>query len=415
MMLWFLILPTFLLVYGWLVYPGLLAVLARARKKRRVLEPPTPGRSFPGWVAVVLTAYNEEKVIAERARNLIESCQGLAERQGLRILIGVDGATDRTAEAARLGLAGCTFGRVMEFATRRGKTAVLKDLVAIALNEGRGGEGALVFTDANTRFLPGSVERLLSALSLPGVGGVSGRLIFRKKEASDGSSEPIYWDLETKLKTWESALDSCLGANGAIYAIRSSLFWREIPSDTIVEDFVIGMKAREQGWRMVYKPEAVAEEDLPPAMAEWRRRIRIGTGDFQALTLCRRCLHPRMGLFAWCFWSHKVLRWFTPHLLLALLFGVVMCAGWGGPMASGAALFVLGGFSIWFGLAILGSLFERSSGRSATVLRPFWYAIMIQTAIFWGFVRFLSGRVHAEWEPTPRQDHSKVAEGMDQC
>ena len=101
--------------------------------------------------------------------------------------------------------------------------------------------------------------------------------------------------------------------------IRTGLFWAEIPDNTIIDDFVIGMKVREQGYRMVYAPTAVAREELPETLDdEWRRRIRIGAGDYQALVLCRKCLLPRYGKFAWMFWSHKVARWFTPHLLLLL-------------------------------------------------------------------------------------------------
>src|SRR6185503_6079299 len=116
-------------------------------------------------------------------------------------------------------------------------------------------------------------------------------------EPSGGKTdESVYWKFETWLKTRESELDSCLGANGAIYAIRARLFWASIPPNTIIDDFVIGMKVREQGYRMLYEPRAIALEELPPEVAhEWKRRVRIGAGDYQAIRLCRACLSPSFG------------------------------------------------------------------------------------------------------------------------
>lgn len=90
----------------------------------------------------------------------------------------------------------------------------------------------------------------------------------------------------------ESALDSCLGANGAIFAIRKSC-WPVIPDNTFVDDFVIGMRVREQGVRLVYDREAMATEELPRSVGhEMTRRIRIGAGDLPALFLCWRSLLP---------------------------------------------------------------------------------------------------------------------------
>ena len=93
-------------------------------------------------------------------------------------------------------------------------------------------------------------------------------------------------------KMRESALDSCLGANGAIFAIRKSC-WPVIPDNTFVDDFVIGMRVREQGVRLVYDREAMATEELPRSVGhEMTRRIRIGAGDLPALFLCWRSLLP---------------------------------------------------------------------------------------------------------------------------
>jgi cellulose synthase/poly-beta-1,6-N-acetylglucosamine synthase-like glycosyltransferase len=216
----------------------------------------------------------------------------------------------------------------------------------------------------------------------------------------------------------ESALDSCLGANGAIYAIRQGLFWSDIPSNTIIDDFVIGMKVREQGYRMVYEPAAIAYEEFPAKQDEWRRRVRIGAGDFQALTLCRRCLLPRFGWFAWSFWSHKVLRWFTPHigafLVLGSWFLVARACVDRIPIADHCSLFTVHSHpalllpaivAIGSIVLLLFSVIGRVVGGESRVVRICRlcdHFVAMQAAIFVGFVKFCRGGLQGAWERTPR-------------
>ncbi|MEI8352678.1 MAG: glycosyltransferase family 2 protein, partial [bacterium] len=368
-----------ILLYAWVLYPALILALGRLKKPHPLLhkgggddpkglldlpDPITRGQesSLPP-VTFIFSAHNEEPVIGARLSNLLFLDY---PRDRIRIYVGVDGSSDKTEEIARHWQA--QDNRVQVFVQNpcRGKTTMLKRLArevgeqtpdfgiqnpasfakATAAMESRiqnEGEGIslkskvpprslLVFTDANTMYERDALLRLVAPFADPQVGGVCGKLVFEKKEpdsspaAAAGTDEPVYWDMETRMKEAESRLDSCLGANGAIYAIRAGLFPFSMPDNTIIDDFVIGMKVREQGYRMVFEPAALAHEDLPETMAdEWRRRIRIGSGGYQALSQCRSCLSPRYGLFAWFFWSHKVLRWFTPHLLLVAL---AAGAGW---------------------------------------------------------------------------------------
>ena len=376
------------LAYAWVIFPLLLLAV-----RDRAWTGDGPALS----VAVVFAAHNEELHVGERIDNLLRSGRVSA------VYVGVDGSTDRTAEIARERAGGDARVRVVEHAGRRGKIATLKELVSGVA------EDVLVFTDANTVFEEGTLARLVAPLDDPRVGGTCGRLVFRSATGGP-ADEGVYWRLETFLKNRESALDSCLGANGAIYAIRRELFPSAIPDNTVIDDFVIGMKVREQSHRMVYVPTAVACEELPESMSdEWRRRVRIGSGGYQALGLCRRCLLPRYGRFAWCFWSHKVLRWFTPHLLLLLaaaaVGGVVFppSGGHSGgvvtrvvPRAVLAAL-VLAGL-LWLG----GRFARRSRGGGAALLRQCDYFLTMQAALFAGFIRFLHGDLKGHWTRTPR-------------
>jgi cellulose synthase/poly-beta-1,6-N-acetylglucosamine synthase-like glycosyltransferase len=344
----------------------------------------------------LISAYEEEASIGDRIRNLLEQDYPLANWIAY---VGVDGSRDRTGSEALTAAAGHDAIRVVEFPENRGKVAVLKDLVARAC-AGTPAPEILVFTDANTTFLDrDALRRLCVPFSDAAIGGVCGKLLFTKGEGNE-TEENVYWRLETWLKVRESAIDSCLGANGAIYAIRSFLFWREIPVNTIIDDFVIGMKVREKNHRMVYEPRAVAMETLPSRITdEWKRRVRIGAGDFQALRLCAPCLKPSFGAFAWVFWSHKVLRWFTPHLALA---GAVLSAIGAFVLQSSTAAIFLGLYAIFGIAAFIGRLNISGGGRVMQLLRGVQYLAAMQAAIFVGFLRFCRGNLEGRWQRSGR-------------
>ena len=397
-------------IYAWIVYPLILR-----RPAGRVTGRASGDSRDPGWeprIAVLFSAYNEEKHIADRLNNLLQF-QCPSER--VEIFVGVDCSDDGTADIARGVAAACANIHVHEYGERRGKVAVLKDLVGASrqLTGGadRGGDGGaqepgdtlgdiLVFTDANTMFAPDALQKLVRHFADPEVGGVCGRLVFR---VSTAVPEGRYWQWETLLKERESALDSCLGANGAIFAIRRELFWAEIPDNTIVDDFVIGMKVREQGLRMLYEPLAVGEEELPEPGSEWGRRIRIGAGDFQALWFCRRCLLPRFGRFAWMFWSHKVLRWFTPHVLLLLLAGLSFLAVRSQfQLARHVSLCICLGFVFCCLMAVAGGVGRSVTAAWMRLPRMCCHLLTMQAALFLGFIRCCRGNLVGHWTRTPR-------------
>jgi cellulose synthase/poly-beta-1,6-N-acetylglucosamine synthase-like glycosyltransferase len=401
-----------MLIYTWLGYPILLALVARSRKQHQTDNTVPENNSSVELprLAIILAAYNEGDVITERIDNIINLDY---PHDKLDVYIGTDGCSDNTAETARSAAKdGSPRWRIQEYTVNRGKVAVLKDLVAMATNanDNNNPVDLLVFTDANTMFAKDALRKLVAPFAEPHVGGVCGRLVFVRDGSTDNPAEEgAYWKLETCLKTRESQLDSCLGANGAIYAIRPHLFWNAIPENTIVDDFVIGMKIREQGFAMRYTPSAIATETLPETKDEWVRRIRIGAGDYQALALCRRCLLPCYGWFSWAFWSHKVLRWATPHaiaLLVAISFPLVLTGWWAG--ASIGSLFLSGitaiGMTALFAASAVGRTFRerREAGFIIKICQACNHFVSMHAALLVGFVRYYRGNLSGAWERTPR-------------
>ncbi len=203
-------------------------------------------------------------------------------------------------------------GRVVEFPRKRGKAAVLNDLV------GESSAELIVFTDANTAFRRRARSASLAAvLAIRRVGAACGRLVLeRRREAR--ASETAFWDRETRLKEAEGRLGVCLGANGAIYAARRA--WIEpLPDGAVLDDFLDPREARADGKRVVFVGDAVAREET--AARTWRPRSRGVSGSE------RRGADPEAG--AWLFnaappgrlslvfLSRKAARWLAPVFALA--------------------------------------------------------------------------------------------------
>ncbi|MGE5276595.1 MAG: glycosyltransferase [Acidobacteriota bacterium] len=362
-----------LAVWSYLLYPAWIRRLAAAAPPR----PPWSGP--PPSVEVLVSAADEEAVIADRVRDL------LAQRYSgpFAAAIGCDGCADRTAERARAAAGGDARVRVVEFASRRGKASVLNDLVATSAAE------VLVFTDANTRFDAGAVERLAAAVGTPAVGAACGRLIL---EAPEGvaSPETALWDRETLSKEAEGALGVCLGANGAIYAARRSSVER-LPADTAMDDFLIPARIAGRGERVVFAGDAVAREDLASdARAELSRRFRIGIGAGQVLRRERWLWSPRRPLLAFVFFSRKAARWLAP--VAALL---AAAAAIGSPSLRPAGLGALG-------LAVALLVLARGGLRLSGAIGRLYHLAVINLALAAGVAAGLLGYRRPAWKPEER-------------
>lgn len=301
-----------LALYSYLAFPLVLMVWAavaqilsdlghlwrKGERRQDRRDTPTPP------VAVVISAYNEEAHIEDRLRNLLEADY---PAHLLSVYVGSDGSVDGTAAL----LQSVTDPRihVRVFDVNRGKASVLNDLVAL------GEEPVIVFSDANAFFEPDAIRRLVRHFEDAEVGGVCGELLLRAAGGGD-NQDSLYWRYEQVLKSLEARIGGLLGANGAIYAIRRSL-WKPIEPDTICDDFCVAMNVSAAGSTLRYEPTAIAHEEAPPALAdEFGRRLRIGIGNFQALVRHPEYLLRTTWATRFTYLSHKVLRWITPHLWL---------------------------------------------------------------------------------------------------
>jgi cellulose synthase/poly-beta-1,6-N-acetylglucosamine synthase-like glycosyltransferase len=295
-----------LILYTYAGYPALIWLLAR-RFGRPIVPPAEDSTDLP-TVSLLISAYNEQDVIAGRITNALAMDY---PPDKLKVVVACDGCSDHTPHIV---LQHVDRGvRLLNYHERRGKAAVLNSAIAELPSD------IILLSDANTSIDPTAARNLIRWFRDPEIGAVCGRLLLIDPHTGqnvDGS----YWKYETFLKRCESRLGALLGANGAIYAIRKSRYV-PIPEGTIVDDFCIPLLAKlKHGCRIIYDPQATAREDSAPNIAaEFHRRSRIGAGGFQCLRPLCRLLDPRQGWIAFTFLSHKVLRWFCPFFLLGLL------------------------------------------------------------------------------------------------
>ena len=367
-----------LLGYTYLGYPALIWLWATLQ------PPPPPRRGTEPTVTLVIVAHNEAARIAGRLENLL-SLDYPGDR--VEIVLGSDGSTDGTADRGRaFDHAGVT---VVGFETRRGKPAVLNDLVPKARGE------IVIMADARQRFERGALRALTAAFEDPRVGAVSGELILTDiaNATTVGKGVGFYWRYEKFIRANESRVDSTVGATGAIYAIRRELF-APIADDTMLDDVLIPLNVASRGYRVLFEPRARAYDRVSStAREEFTRKVRTIAGNFQLFARERWLLDPARNRLWLQTVSHKALRLITPLLHV-------------GAFVANLALVTAPfyrwtlGVQILFYTAALGGYALRNSRRRIWLLTvPYVICLLAWTTVV-GFVRFAAGRQRVTWDRT---------------
>ncbi|HEV8702666.1 MAG TPA: glycosyltransferase family 2 protein [Candidatus Polarisedimenticolia bacterium] len=367
-----------LIGYTYLGYPLLIRAWAARHPGR-----PAAGCDLPS-VSVVIVAHDEGARIAARIENLLALSY---PKDRVEILVGSDGSTDDTAARAR------TFTgdgvRVDDFKERRGKAAVLGDLLPLCRGE------IVVLADARQRFEATALEALLRPFGDPAVGAVGGELILTDRPVATTVSRGVglYWRCETAIRASESRIDSTVGASGAVYAIRRALF-EPIPADTILDDVLIPMRIARRGYRVVFEAGARAyDQPAETPRQEFVRKVRTIAGNFQLFARELWLLDPRRNRLWLQTVSHKGLRLLGPVLLAAILGSNVLLAD--RPLYA-ATLLAQG---IFYAAALGGAL--AGAGRGGAVLAVPYTVCLLNWATAVAFLRVVTGRQRVTWERAP--------------
>lgn len=387
------------LAYIYFGYPVLIWCLARLFPK------PVKKAPFEGTFSVIIVAHNEAVNLPRKLRSILaaEDVAHMAE-----IIVASDGSTDGTGRVIGEFVDSLIRGggkgregnppnqriiestrppiRLLEYTTRRGKAAVLNDVVPPCQSD------IVVLTDARQEIHPRALAELLAGFADEKVGAVSGELVFSGKEDASVAARGIdfYWRYEKFIRRHEGRFRSVPGATGALYGIRRELF-EPISTQALLDDVLIPMQIVVRGFRCVFEPEAlVFDEPSPSPEAEAVRKRRTIAGNAQMVTLRPEWLLPWRNPLWFEFVSHKLLRLLSPLLLLLLLAGNVLLLGRPGYSA------LLAGQLAFYAAAAGGWVLDRMGVRMRWVGVPMMFvALNVTTLLAWGDA--LRGRYRSVW------------------
>ncbi len=368
-------LSTGLVFHSYVLFP------AQMRTLRRLPAPPPVSGITPD-IDILLAVWNEAEVIERKIRSTFATTYP----GKISLYIGTDACTDTTdqlIEKLRTEFPAIIHER---FTERTGKPGILNVLQQKATAE------ILVMTDADAFFQPDTLQALIAPFSDERVGGVQADVKITTEASNEVAlQEARYTYREMEIKQGESRLGSIIGAFGAAYALRKSCY-RNIPNGFIVDDFFLFMEVLRQGYVTVYAQEARYELLLSgDAQVQFRRKRRIGKGNFQNLLYFSGMLF-RLNRTAYCFWSHKVLRWLTPLLLAAAWLGTLLAA-------PGQVFYA--GISWFIGLLITAALIDHwllvPRGIKVKGLRFLSHFLLMNVALLLGLKDLWQGDNRSHW------------------
>ncbi|MBK1632461.1 hypothetical protein CKO31_17280 [Thiohalocapsa halophila] len=302
------------LTYGG--FAGVLGAIVRLRRPSQRGYGPTvdasPEASAPA-ITVYFSALNEEDNVTRRLDNIFETEYDASK---IRVIVVSDGSTDRTADRARAYIQSHP-GRsinLVELAETKGPAFAQNLVPSISETE------IVVATDADAIFRRDTLVRLVSPFQDARVAVVGAVVIYQDPSNSSlGYGYGKYRGIERKLRSWESQLGILVKVDGPCVAYRLSI-WQELkPFEAL--DQVICLWAQLRQLHAVQADDAVCYDWANQTSAqELRQRARMTRkallSTFHRWGLRETLTHP---LFSIALWLHKLVRFFSPALLIMFL------------------------------------------------------------------------------------------------
>jgi len=289
-------------VYVLIGYP-LLAAHAAIRRVRPVRK-----QFAPLSVSVLLAVRNGERELDAKLTSLLELDYPLSL---LEIFVLSDGSTDGTVARAS-----CWTETVTECGARLeifdlppgGKSAALNVGLAKATGE------IIFYTDVRQTLDRQALRELVACFGDSEVGVASGELVICSGSNAEETQTGLYWRYEKRIRFWQSAIDSVIGATGAIYAQRRALC-RPLPTDALLDDVHQPLAAFFAGYRVILDGAAQAYDQPARLDQEFRRKVRTLAGNYQIIRHYP-ALFGATNRMRWHFLSHKFARLLLPFALL---------------------------------------------------------------------------------------------------
>ena len=341
---WLFWIGIFIVFYTYLGYGILLYVLVKVKELFK--KPISIGLPEPlPEVTLFIAAYNEEDIVASKMKN----SHALAyPTDKLKIVWVTDGSNDRTNELLKQ----YPEVTVLFQPQRKGKTAALNRGIQYITTP------YVIFTDANTMLNKEAVHEIIRQFS-----------------------------------------NSAVGAAGELFAVRTELF-EQMPSDTLLDDFILSLRIAQKGYKIAYCKEAYATETASLNMKEEeKRKIRIAAGGLQSVWRLRNLFNIfRYGILSFQFVSHRVLRWtITPVMLFLLIPLNIILACYGGF----TYIFLLLLQVAFYIMAYAGYMMEQKNVRNKLFFIPYYFSFM-NINVIRGFFYLAGNKGNGAWEKAKR-------------
>lgn len=376
---WLSLIALFYIYLGYPIVASLLSGYLRAPIQR--------DESFEPSVSILIAAYNEANDIRATLENKLNLDY---PSDKLEVLVvsdeSDDGTDDIVEEVSRISDVPVRLHRQVP---RQGKTAGLNQLVPMAKGD------IILFSDANSEWDQLAIRKLVRNFADPEVGYVTGKMIYVNEDGTlvgDGCS--AYMKYENWLREQETAIGSIVGVDGGIDGMRTRLY-QTLRADQL-PDFVQPLKVVEQGYRVVYEPEAMLRESaLADGGSEFSMRVRVSLRALWALKDMAHLMNPsKYGVFSLQLISHKLLRYLAFVPLVTLTMTALVLAGKGGFFTLSAL-----GLLAFYGLSWAGRMNEQS-GRDMSALYAIpYYFMLLNLASLKATLAFLRGEKKVTWTP----------------
>lgn len=384
---WLFWIGLFIIFYTYLGYGMLLYSMVKV--KELFIKPVMPVLPSPlPEVTLFIAAFNEEDIVASK----MENCHALEyPADKLKIVWVTDGSNDQTNELLK---------QYPEVTTlfhpeRRGKTAALNRGIQYVKTP------YVIFTDANTMLNKEAIREIVRQFSNPKVGCVAGEKRVETATAQGATAgEGIYWKYESTLKALDYRLYSAVGAAGELFAVRTELF-EQMPSDTLLDDFILSLRIAQKGYKIAYCKEAYATETASLNMKEEeKRKIRIAAGGLQSVWRLRSLFNIfRYKTLSFQFVSHRVLRWTITPVFLFLLIPLNIILALKGDIAYIFLLILQVAFYL---MAYAGYRMEQKNIRNKLLFIPYYFSFM-NINVIRGIFYLAGNKGNGAWEKAKRR------------
>lgn len=367
-----------LVFYAYAGYPLLLIIMKWVRTRNVRKAEVTPS------VTLIITAYNEERRIAEKLDNTVQLDYPTAL---LEVLVASDCSSDRTDQIVEgyvhRGV------RLVRAPLRKGKEAAQKLAVGVAKGE------ILVFSDVATILQPEAIRNIVKSFNDPSVGCVSSVDRFVDQDGRT-SGEGAYVKYEMFLRSLESQVNSLVGLSGSFFAARSSVC-KQAWSEDLQSDFNTVLNSMRMGLRGVSDPDSIGiYKNIADERKEYDRKVRTVLRGISVFMRSWGLVNPlRYPIFAWQLLSHKLCRWVVPFAMVtALLSNAVLAT------TSTLYALVLVGQVSFYGIA-LGGMLSKPLLKLSLVRLPSFF-LLVNLSILQAWIRYWAGERLVAWEPSKR-------------